>query len=350
MRILLLAGLALTIYAVGLPANAHHSFQATFASDAKIDVEGVVTAFSFRNPHIIVNLDVTNADGSVTNWMSEGAAATLMRRAGWDKNTVKPGDLIRVHGDSTHDGSPMVSIDSIDVLDPNDGRVVRTLSRRQQRGGAQPPVQKAAAMPLTLGDGRPNLTGAWTNHGMRSGRPSPPNISFSDVGKTLQANYNKANDPQIFCDPPGLVRQLNTPHPLRITQFDDYVAIAYEEYAGNREIPMGDTVPAVGDKTHFGNSVARYDGDALIIHTVNLTSNPSSPEGHVLSDQTTTIEKYTRADSDEYGPVLMINVTISDPVNLTENGSISRAKMSAGVYEFIENDCRPPMRERTTSH
>jgi hypothetical protein len=325
---------------------AHHSFQATFTSDAKIDVEGVVTKFSFRNPHIIVYLDVTNADGTVTNWMSEGAAATLMRRAGWDRNTVKPGDLIRVHGDSTHDGSPMVSIDSIDVLDSETHAVVRTLSR--SRGGRDEGyTEKAAAMPLTLEGGKPNLTGAWTNHGMEGGRPAPPNIKFNDVGAALQASYNKANDPQIFCDPPGLVRQLNTPHPVRITQLEDRVVIEYEEYAGRREIMLGSVVPDSGTKTHFGDSVARYEGDALIIETINLLANPTSPEGHSLSGQTTTVETYTRADTDRYGPTLSINVKISDPVNLRDIGSISRDKMSAGVYEFIENDCRPPMRERT---
>ena len=337
----------LMVLAVALSAavtHAHHSFQATFTSDAKIEVEGVVTKFSFRNPHIIVYLDVTNADGSVTNWMSEGAAATLMRRAGWDRNTVKPGDLIRVHGDSTHDGSPMVSIDSIDVLDPNDRTVLRTLNRSRPSDAE---TKKAAAMPLTLDDGRPNLTGAWTNHGMERGRPTPPNLKFSDVGAALQASYNKANDPQIFCDPPGLVRQLNTPHPVRITQLEDRVVIEYEEYAGRREIMLGSSVPDSGVKTHFGDSVARYEGNALVIESINLLANPTSPNGHPLSDQTTTVETYTRADTDRYGPTLSIRVEISDPVNLQDIGSINRDKMSAGAYEFIENDCRPPMRERT---
>lgn len=325
--------------------QAHHSFQATFKPDAKIDVEGVVTKFSFRNPHIIINLDVTNADGSVTNWMSEGAAATLMRRAGWARDTVKPGDVIRVHGDSTHDGSPMVSIDSVDVLDATTRAVVRTLDR--QGGGANnEPTAKAAPMPLALADGKPNLTGAWTNHGMRGGRPSPPSIKYNALGAAQQASYDKANDPQIFCEPPGLVRQLNTPHPLRITQLDDRVVFEYEEYAGRREIPYGSSIPAAGPKSHFGDSVARYDGNSLVIETVNLLGNPSSPEGHQLSDQATTIERYTRADSEEYGPTISIQVTISDPLYLVEDGSISRDKMSAGVYEFIENDCRPPLRAR----
>lgn len=326
-------------------AFAHHSFQATFQSDAKMEVEGIVTDFSFRNPHIIINFDVTNADGSVTNWMSEGAAATLMRRAGWAKDTVKSGDLIRVHGDSSHDGSPMVSIDSVEVLDPNTHAVVRTLSRQGGRDTEQPTV-KAAAMPLSLADGKPNLTGAWTNHGMRGGRPAPPDIKFNALGASLQKNYDKANDPQIFCDAPGLVRQLNTPHPVRITQLEDGVVIEYEEYAGRREIAYGSEVPAAGLKTHFGDSVARYEGDVLVIETVNLLANPSSPEGHQLSDQATTVERYTRADSDDYGPTISIQITVSDPLYLAQDGSISRDKMSAGEYEFIENDCQQPLRER----
>jgi len=278
--------------------------------------------------------------------MSEGGAATLMRRAGWDRNTVKPGDLIRVHGDSTHDGSPMVSIGSIDVLDPTDRSVVRTLSRNRP---SDDDTKKAAPMPLTLADDRPNLTGAWTNHGMERGRPRRPSFKFNEVGAALQASYNKADDPQIFCDPPGLVRQLNTPHPVRITQLEDRVILEYEEYAGRREIPLGSTVPDSGAKTHFGDSVARYEGDALVIETINLLANPTSPDGHQLSDHTTTVETYTRADSDRYGPTLSINVKITDPVNLEEVGSISRDKMSAGEYEFIENDCRPRLRKRTTA-
>lgn len=336
----------LGVVALATESYAHHSFQATFTSDAKIEVEGVVTKFSFKNPHILVYLDVTNEDGSVTPWVSEGAAATLMRRAGWSRDTVKPGDVIRVYGDSTHDGSPMVSIDRIDVLDPQTMAAVRTLGRNAERGG-NTPTPKAAPMALTLDDGRPNLSGAWTNHGMAGGRPTPPSLEFSEAGKALQATWDKANDPQIFCDPPGLVRQLNTPHPVRITQLDDRVILEYEEYAGRREVLLGSETPPAGDKSHFGNSVAYYEDDALVIETVNLLGNPGSPEGHLLGDQATTVERYTRADSDRYGPTLRIHVTISDPVNLVKDGEIKRDKMSAGEYEFIENDCRPPLRDRS---
>ena len=277
---------------VGASAYAHHSFQATFDSNKTIAVEGVVTKFSFKNPHINIYFDVTADDGTVTNWMSEGAAATLMRRSGWSKDTVQAGMLIRVTGNSTHDGSPMVSIESVDVLSAEDGSVVQTLKRNQGGRGNQEAPVKAAAMSLTLSDGRPNLTGAWTNHGMANGRPRRPELTFSDAGAALQAAYDVSNDPQVFCDPPGLVRQAGTtPHPIRITQFDDRVLIEYEEYGGRREIFFDAKTAAKGIKTHLGDSVAHYDGDALTYSAQVVTVDPLEQQAYDL-DQQLGLERY----------------------------------------------------------
>lgn len=326
--------------------QAHHSFSATFRENAKITVEGVVTNFSFRNPHVLVYFDVTNADGSTTSWVSEGAAATLMRRSGWSNDSLEPGDYIRVFGDSTHDGSPMTSIDTIDIVDPQTGVVLTELI--PQEGRQEPATLKAAAMPLTLPDGRPNLTGAWTNHGMANGRPRPPQVSFSAAGQALQDKFDLSNDPQVFCDPPGLIRQVGlTPHPIRITQYDDRVEFDYEEYGGHRVVYFDDRAH-LGIKTHLGDSIARYEGDTLVIETTNLLANQISPEGNVLSDQATTREVYKRVDNDTYGPIVNLDMYVNDPVNLSEQLVMSREKMSAGDYQMIENDCHPPLRERET--
>lgn len=348
-----LVQLSVILTVVGLDASAaqaHHSFAATFKSDETIAVEGVVTEFSFRNPHILVYLDVTDADGSVTNWMSEGAAANLMRRSGWDRDTLQPGDVVRVHGNSTHDGSPMVSIDSIDVLE--NGTVVRTLSR--DRRGARDRAAAAvdtATLPLRLADGRPNLTGAWTqDFGARRGPPGSRDapIPLSEAGEAAQAAYNPANDPQIFCDPPGLVRQAGmTPHPLRITQNDDHVVFEWEEYGGRRIVYFGDELAPPGPGTYLGDSIARYEGDALVVETVNLLGEmPVNPTGYPLSDQVTTVERYSRADDSAGRPGISIEMVVTDPVNLTDPWTVSRTKVYSAGYEFIENDCRPPLRER----
>ena len=75
-------------------AYAHHSFQGTFQSGKYTEVTGVVTDFHFYNPHISVYLDVTNADGSHTQWMSEGLAASSYGRLGWTRDSIKKGDVL----------------------------------------------------------------------------------------------------------------------------------------------------------------------------------------------------------------------------------------------------------------
>jgi hypothetical protein len=331
-------------------ANAHHSFAATFKADAVISVEGVVTEFRFKNPHVLVYLDVTNEDGSVTQWVSEGSSATGKRRDGWDRNTIQAGQKIRITGDSTHDGSPMVSMEAVEFLDANSGAVVKTLGEEADADSAEPLV----ALPLKLKDGRPNLSGAWDRirGGSRGGSPEsldgvPP---FNAAGEAAQAAYNRADDPQIFCEPPGVVRQAGfTPHVVRITQNDDHVVLEYEEYGGRRVVYFGDELPAAGVKSHLGDSVARYEGDTLVIETRNLLSNPSHPWGYQTSDQVSTVEIYKRADDPQIGSILHATMIVTDPGYLNEPWELIRERSYRDGYEFIENDCRPPLRERTVT-
>ncbi len=157
---------------LSVAAQAHHSFAATFSGDETIQVEGVVTEYSFRNPHVLIYLDVTNDDGSTTNWMSEGGAATSLRHSGWSRETFSEGDHVRVTGNSTRDGSPMVSIVRVEVLDPNDGSVVAIAEPGGYGEPGAPAVREPETMPMKLADGRPNLTGNWLqNRGLRRGKP-----------------------------------------------------------------------------------------------------------------------------------------------------------------------------------
>jgi hypothetical protein len=164
----------------------------------------------------------------------------------------------------------------------------------------------------------------------------------------VQDTFVLENDPQVFCDPPGLVRQVAiTPHPIRITQLDDRIIFDYEEYGGHREVFFDDRAH-LGIPTHFGDSTARYEGDTLVIETKNLLPNNMYGNGAKTSAQATTKEVYKRVDNDTYGPIVNLDMYVTDPVNFAEVVTISREKMSAGAdYDFIENDCHAPLRERT---
>lgn len=329
------------------PVHAHHSFNGTFQEGKTIQVTGVVSEFHFFNPHVAVYFNVTQADGSVTKWMSEGNAASNYVRLGWTAETLRPGDTVRISGDATRDGSPMVTMGRVELLNAQDLSVARVLTDPRS-GTAQGNAQRASpsSFPARLADGRPNLSAAWTE----GERQRFPTVPYNDAGKARQVAAKIADDPQTFCEPPGLVRQAGaTPHAIRITQLPDRVLIEYEEYGGRREIPIGAGKPMPGVKTRLGTSVARYEGDALVIETVGLSGNWISPHGDQLSDQTTTAETYRRIDDPAQGPMLSIRLVATDPVNLREPFVISKSKRYGGNYQFIANECRPPLRDRAAA-
>lgn len=327
---------------------AHHAFSATFIKDQKISVQGVVSKFSFRNPHVLVYFDVTNDDGSVTQWVSEGNSATLLRRSGWNAQTFAVGDHVRVTGDSTHDGSPMTSIDYVEILDPETLHVVETKVRDNRLELYKPAVEDT--VPMELADGRPNLSGVWAIQYRGVGPPPVPSIPLNELGQAVQDALDLANDPQIFCDPPGLFRQSVTHHPLRFTQNDDHVLMEYEEFAGRRVIYF-DSRAAKGIKTHLGDSVARYEGNKLIIETTNLLSNLSTTHGDRLSDRARIIETYHRADAESGRTALNLNIIVSDPLYMDAPFTVNKVLWDGGSsYEMLENDCHAPLRERAEIH
>jgi hypothetical protein len=92
---------ALIVTALGIAsllaaaALAHHS-PAVFDRTRMITIEGVVTAFSWSNPHSWIHLDVTDENDVVSNWTVEMNPATILARGGWRRNTLQAGDEISV--------------------------------------------------------------------------------------------------------------------------------------------------------------------------------------------------------------------------------------------------------------
>ena len=343
---------------------AHHSFAATFQADKLITVDGVVTDFRFRNPHVLIYLDVTNADGSVTNWMAEGSSATHWRRAGWQNSSLNPGDKLRIHGNATHDGSPMVSIEEFAMLDDSGTTIIAELSPNEDPavslGKASAPQAETTTediymIPLTLATGEPNFTGiTMQRNGMIPGlkttggpQANDPAVPYNEAGQAALTAMDIANDPQVFCEPPGVVRQAGyTPYGFKLQQYPDHVTIEYEEYGTRRAIFFDDELPKPGVRSHMGDSVARYEGNQLIIETVNLLPNLSGHLGNPLSEEARVTEVYTRVDNPQFGSIVKTDTTVTDPKFLSEPWTITRYKLYTENYEFIENACQPPMRER----
>jgi hypothetical protein len=87
-------------------ATAHHSFAVFFDNEQGIvSVRGVVTEFSFRNPHGVIRLDVKDKSGATVEWKAETNSPSILERRGWKKDSLKAGDEIILEGWQARDGS-----------------------------------------------------------------------------------------------------------------------------------------------------------------------------------------------------------------------------------------------------
>jgi len=79
------------------PAWAHHS-QSEFDFKQVVEVEGKVTRLDWRSPHARLYVDVVNDRGEVVNWNFELPSPVTLMRRGWKRDSLKPGDHVRVKG------------------------------------------------------------------------------------------------------------------------------------------------------------------------------------------------------------------------------------------------------------
>jgi hypothetical protein len=107
-RLITAAGLALSVGVafVMTPVIAHHASGPFYDPDRRVEIEGTVKRFVFRNPHAFLFVDVAEANGTTTEWQIELGAPVSLQRTGWTPETLPMGLIIKVSGQpSRADGS-----------------------------------------------------------------------------------------------------------------------------------------------------------------------------------------------------------------------------------------------------
>jgi hypothetical protein len=130
---LVIAGLGLLFAA--LPLAAHHSFQAEFDQSKPVKLQGKVTEMEWINPHSWIHIDVTNPDGTVTNWMVECGPPGIMLRRGFTKRSLETGTEVSVQGYQAKNGENRANGSSVTFKD----------GRKLFVGGSNPDDQSNSA-------------------------------------------------------------------------------------------------------------------------------------------------------------------------------------------------------------
>lgn len=105
------------------PMFAHHGLNISYDHSKPITLKGTVTEFRFANPHVQLYMDVKDETGHVVNWAVEGSGVFYWTKAGWNRNSVKPGDEVTVTLAPSKAGTPAGAMSKI-VL-PNGKAILR---------------------------------------------------------------------------------------------------------------------------------------------------------------------------------------------------------------------------------
>jgi hypothetical protein len=216
------------------------------------------------------------------------------------------------------------------------GMMFMTAACLAQQQGANAPYK----VPRTA-DGNPDLQGIWMARNAAAFDVSEiaedRMIPYLPEALEREKNADRV-DPIAHCAMPGVPRITYMPFPFQIIQRPGYVVFLYEYLHNHRVIQTAPRDHIEGIDLFLGDSVARYEGDTLVIDVASL--NPRTwldSARHMHSDQLHVVERYTRTGPD----VIQYEATLEDPVWYSRPWKISMKlhRITEPGFELREQEC-----------
>jgi hypothetical protein len=223
------------------------------------------------------------------------------------------------------------------------------------RGGSKA-IPRAAS-------GKPDLSGVWIAGGLAlllgeeeaeairkadaaAGRITPRQepLPYKPEAEAIRQQYlarRGIDDPMARCLMAGVPRITARPLPLEIIQLPDRIVILYEVHHAFRIIPTdGRPHPDDMEPSYLGDSVARWEGDTLVVDVTAFNTNTwLAGVGTIHSEKLRVTERYTRDTHD----TIVYEATVEDPEVLTKPWKqYATLRLRPGErireYECLENN------------
>ncbi len=334
MRYLLINFAFIGMLLLPFPAMSHHSGPAVYDPTNIGEVEGVLTKFLWRNPHVSFNLLVTDESGKETSWLVEGGSPARLKRRGVTKSLFKKGMTLKIAGQLARSGEPRLRVTN--VLLPT-GEELLLLTNKV-------PLRWNTAK--VLGTGNLAISEAAINQAKKDAYSIfrvwmvdfKRNVSISELeiwkkdyplteyAAKYRAEYDPDKDTSLAeCNPPGMPTVMSMPYPLDFTEVDDAILYRQEAFDSRRIFHMGpDAAAKAAQQTPslYGYSVGHWEGDkTLVIETSKIDWAHFDQRGLPQGKDVTTVERFTVSDDGarlDYELVVTDPATFTEPVTLTQ--------------------------------
>ena len=285
------------------PAQAHHSYS-MFDSSRTLTVEGVVAEFEWKNPHAHLWLYVENADepGVQELWSFENGSPLVLDRLGWSKDIPPAGERVSVEYWPLRSGEigghcRSVTLADGRVLDcpsnlgdaPRPGEIYSRVAEDLAAGAPTSPRASYAAL-----DALPDIAGWWLIDAS-SRIPAPTAFLSPDAAATMQAEVARRrsgeSDDRGYCSPPTFDGFTGRGFELLLTP--GRVTLADEDGLVRRLYLLDAPPPGSLDESTAGVSVARWEGQSLVVETTGLSSVATVAPGVVLGRGARVFERFS---------------------------------------------------------
>ncbi|HET7925276.1 MAG TPA: DUF6152 family protein [Rhodanobacteraceae bacterium] len=324
LRPLYLACSALGAASFGGLALAHHSQAGIFDSRETIEVKGVIKTISWRNPHGQILLDVTNADGTHSEWDAETASIAVLRNRGAEPSAVIVGDRVTISGAPSVRGRNEILARSM-LLSSGyeftfggaqayfaEGKSGRIVGRAAIEGDVAAATAKADGIFRVWST---NMADPAAFPMFKGGYP------LTAAGRAGLAQWNPRDNSLLKCGTKGTPLIMISPLPMELVRKGDTIVLSLEEYDTVRTIHMNANAVAPAGNTLLGFSRGHFDGKTLVVETDHIAPGYFDHEGTPMSDQIKVVERFTpNADYTRIDYTL----TTTDPVNFERPFDLTR--------------------------
>ena len=312
------------------PGFGHHS-DAGIDMTAVTTLQGTVTEFSWRNPHVYFTMQSAGANGETTQWQVQMGATNTSIRKGWSPDALSPGDEVTVLLYPARNGRPYGILDSLEI---------------HGGGSLSGPLYRP-----TPGASAASIAGTWMADG--SDLASYPGgfdgfframLQLTPQGAAAQAAYDElsADNPESTCigrPTPGMIISSHLfPMQIEFDEANGIVLIRSEIWDEERTVYMdGRTHPEDGERFASGHSIGWWEGDTLVVDTANFPAHRSPYQTGVPSgEHKHVVERYRLSDD---GTRLIVQFVLGDPEYLAAPLTYTRELIYSPQLEMLPFEC-----------
>jgi len=261
------AGLLAALFALPLPAFAHHGSSGQFDTSTTVELSGEITRIRLVNPHAYVYFDSTGENGEVTNLRCELQSGSLLKRNGWTTEMFEIGSHISIIG--SPDRTDPTTCYMSEVTFEN-GVVATRYSTFDDDGQIETEQRQTER-----DDGTPNIDGNWAmvrEVGAPPGGGGRSQVLLTDAGAAAVKAASSETNPRYQCKATNIIldwwfdQMVNT-----IKQSGDQITMTYGFMDLERTIYLdGTKMPDDYQPTRAGFSTGEWDNGTLIVTTTGF--------------------------------------------------------------------------------